>query len=444
LLTKLRVIQKIFDLRCDPQNEDRCVWTPCFKAQGCVEFRRNSKLKYTVMGHLLHSLLAISIASLSLLVWTILLFARGWFWISRFLGACSGPRQLPPVAVVIPARDEADCIGQAIASLCDQKYAGKIDIVLVDDHSSDATCDQAFTSAAQFGHNQIRVISAPPVPAGWKGKTWALQEGVPAASETRPAYYLFTDADIVHDAHSVHSLIACAESYKLDLVSCMVKLHCKSFPERALIPAFTFFFFMLYPPRWVSNERRKTAAAAGGCVLIRASSLQKIGGIAAIHQELIDDCALAAEVKRSGGRVWLGLNASTYSMRSYRGFSDVYQLIARAAYSQLNHSALLLIGTVLGMALTYLAPPAMVFAGGYAALCGGTAWLMMSVAYWPTLRFYQRSPLWAPLLPLVTLFYLAATVQSAVDYWRGMGGRWKGRIQDPLQSEISLSGKSSR
>jgi hopene-associated glycosyltransferase HpnB len=320
-----------------------------------------------------------------------------------------------------------------IESLLTQRYTGDIRVILVDDDSSDDTQYEAIAAARRLGSDRLTVMSATPVPHGWKGKMWALAEGVHAAEEFHPHYYLFADADIVHGLDSVRSLVACAESGGYDLVSQMVKLYCESFAERLLIPAFTFFFFMLYPPRWVSDKRRSTAAAAGGCALIRADALRKIGGIAAIHDDLIDDCALAGAVKRGGGSVWLGQTAETHSIRPYGGFTEINQLISRTAFTQLNHSVLLLLGTVLGLTLTYLVPPLLLFAGGWAALLGGTAWLMMSIAYWPTLRFYGQSPMRAPLLPVVALSYLIATVQSALEYWQGLGGQWKGRVQDPVR-----------
>ena len=378
-------------------------------------------------------MIVIAIAAIVLLIWTVLLFGRGWFWIEHSPESCPPISATPSVAVIVPARDEADHLSPVIESLLMQRYAGDLRVILVDDDSSDDTQYEAIATARRLGSDRLTVMSATPVPHGWKGKMWALAEGVHAAEAFHPDYYLFADADIVHSPDSVCSLVSCAESGSYDLVSQMVKLYCQSFAERLLIPAFTFFFFMLYPPRWVSNKRRGTAAAAGGCALIRADALRKIGGIAAIHDDLIDDCALAGAVKRSGGSVWLGQTADTRSIRPYGGFTEINQLISRTAFTQLNHSVLLLLGTVLGLTVTYLVPPLLLFAGGWAALLGGIAWLMMSVAYWPTLRFYDHSPIWAPLLPVVALSYLIATIQSAFEYWQGLGGQWKGRVQDPVR-----------
>ena len=268
------------------------------------------------------------------------------------------------------------------------------------------------------------VIRAAPLPPGWTGKP----VGILAQKSTwaRSDYLPLTDADIVHPPDNIAALVARAEG-GYDLVSYMAKLKCESLAERALIPAFVFFFFFqLYPPAWIRNPRRKTAGAAGGCILIRGEMLERIGGIATIRGELIDDCALARAVKRAGGRVWLGLSEDTRSIREYATFSEIGRMISRTAFTQLRYSALLLAGTVFGLAFTYMAPVALTIAGHP---LGAVAWLLMSIGYWPTLRYYGRSPLWAPLLPLIAAFYMACTVHSAVQYWRGAGGVWKGRVQ---------------
>ncbi len=323
------------------------------------------------------------------------------------------------VHVVIPARDEAESIGQAIRSLLAQDYDGRLRIFVVDDHSSDGTAEVAQAAG------DVTIISSAPLPAGWTGKLWAVSQGVEAACGAD--YLLLTDADIVHSTDSVRSLVARAEAGSYDLVSYMVKLECETLAERALIPAFVFFFFMLYPPAWIARRGHKMAGAAGGCMLIRPAALGRIGGIASIRGDLIDDCALAARVKRSGGAIWLGLTEGTRSLRSYARFRDVSNMIARTAFTQLSHSVWLLIGTVLGLLVTYVAP----------LICwswlGLAAFGLMTVSYLPAVRFYRLSPLWAFSLPLAAAFYLAATIQSAIRYWKGRGGQWKGRVQDALK-----------
>ncbi len=211
----------------------------------------------------------------------------------------------------------------------------------------------------------------------------------------------------------------------------MVKLSVASRAEQWLIPAFVYFFFQLYPPRWISSPRTSTAGAAGGCMLIRPEALERAGGISAIRNALIDDCALAAAVKRTGGKVWLGLTDESRSIRSYGGFQGVGQMISRSAFHQLRHSALLLMLTLAGLAITYVVPPLLLFAGRpLPMLLGAAAWVLMTITYLPTVRFYRQPAILSVSLPLVALFYAGCTLLSAYRFWTGAGGRWKGRTQD--------------
>jgi hopene-associated glycosyltransferase HpnB len=367
------------------------------------------------------------LAGLALAAWLYLLLAHGRFWQTR---QTAPPRSsaTPRVVAVIPARNESAAVAQAVASLAAQRYAGEFSVVLVDDDSSDGTASIARSAATS---DLLTVIPAAPLPAGWTGKLWALAEGVRHASAREPEYLLFTDADIVHHPGSVADLVARAESEHYALVSYMVKLACRTPAERLLVPAFVFFFFQLYPPAWIRNPRRTTAGAAGGCILIARRWLEAIGGIAAIRDALIDDCALAAAVKRRGGRVWLGLSAETRSIREYSTFGQVGLMISRSAFTQLRYSIWLLAAAVAGMILIYVIPPLLVLAcRGETRVLALAAWLLMSVCYIPMLRFYGRP--WvveALLLPAVAVFYLGATVHSAISWWRGKGGEWKGRNQ---------------
>jgi len=364
------------------------------------------------------------VGAASLGVWIYLLIGRGGFW--RVAASPPPTLDAPAKAVVavIPARDEEPVVGRAIASLLNQDYPGLLHIILVDDHSTDATVRAAGT------HERLSIVEAGPLPKGWTGKVWAVSEGLKRAAEFEPGYILLTDADIVHSRDNVAGLVARAEAGDLDLVSYMVKLECRKRAERALIPAFVFFFLKLYPPSWISRRDRKTAGAAGGCILIRPAALKRIGGIAAIRGELIDDCALARAVK-PGGNIWMGLTEETSSIREYATFGEIRRMISRTAFTQLHHSALLLAGTVLAMGIIYLAPPFLALTGDrIAAACGITAWTLMMISYVPTLRFYRRSAAWALALPLIALFYMIATVDSAIRYWSGRGGVWKGRAQD--------------
>jgi hopene-associated glycosyltransferase HpnB len=379
-----------------------------------------------MIGHAFALVLALIAAA----IWLYLLFARGGFWHHAPRLVTRPPARWPAVVAVIPARDEADGIAACVRSLLGQDYAGRLGLVLVDDHSTDGTADIARAAAAAFGAaERLQVVAGRALPAGWTGKLWAVAQGLEAAQAwmSDAEFVLLSDADIAHDAHNLAELVAHAEAGGLDLVSLMVVLHCATPAERWLIPAFVFFFAMLYPFAWVNRRDRRTAAAAGGCMLARRRALARIGGVSGISGALIDDCALAAAIK-PGGPIWLGLATRTRSLRVYEKVGDIWLMVARTAYVQLGHSPLLLGLTVLGMAITYLAPPLLLLAGGLPALLGGLAWVAMAAAYAPTLRRYRRSLLWAPLLPLVASFYSVATIGSAWRHYRGRGGAWKGRV----------------
>jgi hopene-associated glycosyltransferase HpnB len=340
------------------------------------------------------------------------------------------------VAAVVPARNEAATIEQCVESLVRQDYAGELQLMVVDDHSEDGTGALASIAAQSAGKvARATILQAEDVQAGWTGKLWALHRGISNAAPSQPEYYWFTDADIVHSPDTLRRLVAKAESQRLDLASLMVLLQAKTIPEKLLIPAFLYFFLMLYPPKWIADRNVRTAGAAGGCILLRREILERIGGISAIRAEVIDDCALAGAVKRSGGSIWMGLTENSVSLRSYTTFGEIRDLVARTAFTQLRYSSLLLVGTIAGMLLTYVAP--VIFSFHTQPLIWRmslAAWALMTLTYLPTVRFYRLSPLWAPLLPLAAIFYSYATCFSAVRYRMGRGGQWKGRAQAPAKS----------
>ena len=376
-----------------------------------------------------------------LAIWAYLLLLHGGFWRVWRLQA----PMLPPstvdgaLAVVIPARDEADNIAAAVRSLLEQQFVKQVHVVVVYDHSSDGTAQVARQSAQGCDRqDSLTVITGSALPAGWTGKLWAVQQGIHEALKLNPQFLLLTDADIVHFPDNIATLVSIAQTGNYDLASFMVKLHCRSFAERLLIPPFVFFFFLLFPPNWIRAAKRTTAGAAGGCMLIRPAALQRAGGIASIRSEVIDDCALAKAVKRSGGKVWLGLTHTTRSGRAYGRFAEIERMIARTAFNQLRHSTLLLIGAILGLIVTYFVPLLLVFSGNEPlAALGLVSWLLMAVAYLPMVRFYELNPLWSFTLPLAACFYMAATIHSALKFWAGRGGEWKGRAQDTVSSDLS-------
>jgi hopene-associated glycosyltransferase HpnB len=417
---------------------------------------------------------ALVIAAISLAVWLYLLLARGNFWNLHAFddddATHPAPSNWPAVTAIIPARNEAESIAQTIASLSRQNYPGTFSIVVVDDHSEDATAKLAQQSANAEGKNlnattEVTILNAPPLQPGWTGKLSALNAGVlhaireGAASDvpqsdavntalasavSAPTYLWFTDADIIHSPDTLTRLVSRSEQHNLDLTSLMVLLSAQTFSERLLIPPFLFFFLMLYPPAKIANPKSKTAGAAGGCILLRRTALDRIGGLASIRSEVIDDCALARAVKKPDTatktstattftpKIWMGLTRKSRSLRAYSTFSEIRDMIARTAFTQLRYAAPLLVGTLLGLAITYLAPIALLFAHDTATrLLALATWLLMSLLFLPTVRFYRVCTHWAATLPLAATFYSAATALSALRYWTNRGAQWKGRSQAP-------------
>lgn len=371
------------------------------------------------------------IACAALGVWIYLIGARGGFWMAAVRDDGGPvPPQWPVVTVVIPARDEAQGIGETIASLLRQDYRGPFSIILVDDQSSDGTAEVAKHAAAEAAASlRLTVLAGAALPPGWTGKLWALKQGVDYAQAGAPTYLLVTDADIAYERDALSRLVAKAEDHGLALTSWMVRLRCESFAERALIPAFVFFFDMLYPFSWVNRPDCATAAAAGGCMLVRRDALDAAGGIESIRGALIDDCALAERMKTQG-MIWLSLTERARSTRPYSKFEDVRRMVARSAYAQLRYSPALLAATVAGMALVYLTPVLLaLFGHDFAQTAGLLVWAAMAITFQPILRFYGLSPLWGPLLPAIGLAYMAFTLDSAYQNARGRGGLWKGRVQ---------------
>jgi hopene-associated glycosyltransferase HpnB len=378
-------------------------------------------------------------AALPLGIWLCLLLFWGDFWRADCrLDNSSGLSHYPRVCAVVPARDEAEAIATSLTSLLHQDYAGEFSIVLVDDNSGDRTSEIALETAVRLGKSdRLKVIVGQPLASGWKGKLWAMHQGIESVTTQGniPDYWLFTDADIQHDLNNLTNLVTKAEIANLDLVSLMVLLRCQSFWEKLLIPAFVFFFQQLYPFPWVNDPAVSTAAAAGGCVLISNQALTKIGGITRIKDALIDDCTLAQAVKSSGNNIWLGLSETTISLRGYDHLKVIWDTIARTAYTQLNYSPLLLVGTIIGMVIVYLIAPVgtiwgLVTSNWLVFSTCAVTWSLMIWAYAPTIKLYKIAGVWAGLLPAIALLYLLMTIDSAVKYYQGQGGAWKGRTYD--------------
>lgn len=399
---------------------------------------------------------------LSLIIWIILLGFRGQFWQAdqKLEVSTTELEEFPSVCAIIPARNEAELLPITLRSLFLQDYPGTLSIILVDDQSTDDTSNIAKKTAESDNNWQLNVILSQPLPPDWTGKLWAIEQGIIHAQTLtpQPDYFLLTDADIEHDPANLRQLVTKAQQENLDLVSLMVLLQCESFWEKLLIPAFVFFFQKLYPFRWVNDPNNSTAAAAGGCILIHREALNRIGGIQSIRTALIDDCALANAVKSSNTdkgilsrltssivpektrKIWLGLSSLTRSLRPYPTLSSIWEMVARTAFTQLNYSPLLLLGTLIGMTIIYIVPIISLILGlllgkSLISLIGLITWILIAIAYYPTLRLYKGSMLLAFCLPAFAFLYTLMTLDSALRHWQGKGGAWKGRVYSATTNE---------
>lgn len=376
------------------------------------------------------------IAFVALAAWGGLTLLRGGFWrASERLTDAPDPAAWPQVVAVIPARDEAETIGDVIRAHLSADYPGAFTIVLADDGSSDATADIARAAAA--GKDRLEIVAVPPLPQGWTGKLWAVENGLKRARETAPdaKYILLCDADIALSRDALARLAAKAEAEHLSLASLMARLDARGPWASFLIPAFVYFFQKLYPFPRANDPDDNLAAAAGGCMLARRDAIDAIGGMGAIKGALIDDCAFAKAIKNltPSTKIWIGLaDDEAVSLRDNRDLASIWNMVARTAYAQLGLSPLLLAGTVIGMALVYLAAPLILltmfwhwnFAAAFYAVI---ACALMAYTYWPTLRLYGRAPWEAALLPAAAGLYTAMSISSAMRHMKGEGGRWKGR-----------------
>jgi len=381
-----------------------------------------------------HNIAGFFFGVIPLIVWLHLAFGRDMFWLFRERDVDQrlvAPMRWPSVVAVVPARDEADVIARSLSSLIAQNYAGDFHIILVDDQSDDGTA----IAARALGSARVTVLNGAPRPLGWTGKLWAMHQGLDAARASSPDFLWFTDADIAHAPDNLARLVARAEADDLVLNSQMAKLSARTLVEHFLIPAFVFFFAMLYPFGAVNDRKRKLAAAAGGCMLARRDALEAVGGIEAIRRNIIDDVSLG-KLMKAQGPIWLGLSNRAVSLRPYESLSEIRRMVARSAFAELDYSALKLLGTLAGLVLVYLVPPAVAqFANGPSQIAGWIACIIMLVMMQPILRFYRLSPLWAITLPIIAGFYALFTLDSAIKYWQGKGGMWKGRAQSAARSE---------
>jgi hopene-associated glycosyltransferase HpnB len=374
------------------------------------------------------------LVALSTLSWVIFALMPWRSWSNRevldAMDTGDGEEVLREITIVIPARNEAEVIQPTLHSIIEQGPG--LRIVLVDDHSEDATVEKA----RQMRISNLRIIQSLPLPAGWSGKLWALEQGRQCV--TTP-YTLLLDADIRLVRGTVKALREKMDQQDVPFVSLMAVPSMAGCWEKLLMPAFVYFFKVLYPFQRVNSHDSSVAAAAGGCILVESRLLDQIGGFEYIKSAVIDDCNLARRVKSQGFGIWLGLTHSVKSGRSPQRLQEIWDMVARTAFAQLRYSVGMLVLCTLVMFLAYQVPVVTVVSSNnlIRSLSFGSL-VIMFLTYVPILRFYHRSLTWALGLPLIAALFLAMTWTSAIRYWRGERTRWKGRIYQRQDSSINL------
>ena len=375
-----------------------------------------------------HGFDMLTVVAVVAIVWCLhALFGGHWRIEPRLDDAAAAPDAGEHVVAVVPARNEADELPRTLGALLTQHE--RLHVVLVDDHSTDGTGDVARRIAADLGvTDRLTVLAAEPLPAGWTGKVWAQHQGVQVALARGADWIWLTDADIRHAPGVLPRLLATAARRGRDMVSVMARLRCDNAAEKLLIPAFTYFFATLYSFRATGNDRSRVAGAAGGCVLVRRTLLERIGGMAAIHDAVIDDCSLARACKDAGGRLWLGYDAGVDSTRGYPDLTAIWDMVARSAYTQLRLDPAILVGCIAGLAFVFLVPAwAVLFGPGLLRALGLLTYAAMVRTYLPMVCWLGCAPAWALALPVSATLYAAMTVSSAWRHHRGAGASWKGR-----------------
>ena len=327
---------------------------------------------------------------------------------------------LSDVTVIIPARNEGKVIQETLNAL---KNQGKdLNVILVDDESQDDTAEKAKTA----GMDKLKIVQGMPLPAGWTGKLWALQQGLRFVDTP---FTLLMDADISLKKGIIKTLKKKMIKEGWDMISLMAMLNMKGFWEKLLIPSFIYFFKLIYPFSLCSKKDSPVAAAAGGCIFIRTEALKKIGGFESIKHEIIDDCALAKRIKKAGYNIWIGLTHSVISRRSYKGLYDIWNMVARTAFTQLRYSITMLILCSIMLVASFLFPFSGIFSRHITGISFSlVALVAMMLTYIPTLNYYGIPKMWALTLPFSGILYLMMTWSSAIRYFKGQRSEWKGRI----------------
>jgi chlorobactene glucosyltransferase len=344
------------------------------------------------------------------------------------------PDRAPRIAIIVPARDEAANISRCLMSLVEQTYpASRLRLIVVDDHSSDATL--AIATALAQKYSQLTVLRSPPLPPHWVGKSHACWIGARAV-EQEVEWLCFIDADVWGEPALIASAIAAVSAKGLDLLSLAPRQELKSLAERLVMPCGLYLLAFCQDLRAVQARNGSEVTATGQFLLVRRTWYETVGGHAAVHAAICEDLMLARLLKRSGGYAILQDGSRLLSTRMYRGWSTLWIGIAKNLSEMLGGPLRTITLAAAAIALAWAAwliplSDAISCGRGSSGACialipgllGSAAALGLHIAG----ASYFEIPLWYGLL--FPLGYSAGALMAIDSVWRRLSGRvsWKGR-----------------
>ena len=356
---------------------------------------------------------------------------KGLFWKSNITienqTKLSYAKQKSSICFIIPARNEEKYISKTIESIISQSV--KKLIIIVNDNSQDSTENEAKKTFKKTKFKQFKIINGKKLPVGWSGKVWALKQGVDAVPKKKFSHFVFIDSDIILKENIIIKVLSFMNAKKLSMLSLMAKLKCNTIWEYLLIPSFIYFFQKLYPFSKVNTKDEDIAAAAGGFILCKSELFKNKNLYELIKNKIIDDCNLAKIVKKKGKPIWLGLTKLVESQRSYDKLKEIWKMVSRTAYEQLNYSIFFLIISILGMITIYLLPfiNLIIQNDFYLKTINLISITLMIISFIPTARFYSLNFVFYLSLPFSSFIYMLMTISSAYNYYFKSGNIWKGR-----------------
>jgi GT2 family glycosyltransferase len=329
------------------------------------------------------------------------------------------------ISVIMPARDEAQDIGQSIESILAQQDV-TLELIVVNDHSTDRT--GAIVDAASVLDGRIRVIHNPALPPGWLGKCNAMQQ---ASKLATGEILLFTDGDIVHQKSCMATALAELERRNLDFLSLFPRMDSISLWENIVVPTFIGGLALLAPPG-IEDPRSPEALGAGAFLMVRASVFRAIGGFESIRGEMGDDRALARLVKSKGYRVGLWFAPELLHVRLYKGNRHAFWAMTKNVLIAIE-GRLWLAPAVMVLPMfafwtpIYCAIAGVVESDPALAIVGAAGYVIPYASMWSGRRLFPFHPLKALCYPLVAVPVFCCMARALYLYLMRGEIAWRGR-----------------